>query len=123
MTVQISSERHILRVVFADYITRRDMVVATETIAAIETTLPFTPHRLTDASQVTETELAYTDILAFVERRQVRPLANPIKSAIVVSKPMQIGFARMFQTLNDHPQIEVQVFDTVEVAEAWLADT
>jgi hypothetical protein len=36
--------------------------------------------------------------------------------------PMHVGFARMFQILFDHPQIEVQLFATPAEAEAWLAN-
>jgi hypothetical protein len=43
-----------------------------------------------------------------------------VKSAIVAPMPVQVGFARMFQILNDHPQIEVQLFATLAEAEAWL---
>lgn len=32
------------------------------------------------------------------------------------------GFARMFQILNDHPQIEIRIFPAIAEAEAWLAE-
>lgn len=124
MPFHMTSEPAFFLVAFFDPLTRHDLQAAADAIAAIEGTLPLTPHRLTDLRQVSETELTYADMLAFVERRKTRRLANPIKSAIVASRPVQMGFARMFQILNDHPQIEVQVFDTMAEARAWLiADT
>jgi hypothetical protein len=121
MPFELTSKPHCFLVVFFDPLTRHDLQAAADAIAAIEDTLPLTPHRLTDLSQVSETDLTYANMLAFVERRLARGLANPIKSAIIASRPVQIGFARMFQILNDHPQIEVQVFRTLAEAEAWLA--
>ena len=38
---------------------------------------------------------------------------------LVAPKPLSLGFARMFQTLSE--QTEVEVFATLEEAEAWLA--
>jgi hypothetical protein len=121
MPFQFISEPYFFLVVFFDPLTRFDLQDAADKITATEATLPLTPHRLTDLSHVSETDLTYADMLTFVERRRTRRLVNPIKSAIVASRPLQVGFARMFQILNDHPQIEVQVFDTLAEAETWLA--
>jgi hypothetical protein len=35
----------------------------------------------------------------------------------VATLPVQVGFARMFETLNTNPQIQIQIFATVEAAE------
>ena len=53
-----------------------------------------------------------------IHRRQ--RLANPIKTAILASNLVQFGFARMFQALNDHPQIVVAIFGDDEDALRWL---
>jgi len=50
-------------------------------------------------------------------------LKNYIKSAIVANNPSQFGFARMFQTLNDNPQIEIRIFPAAESAMEWLTAT
>jgi hypothetical protein len=31
-----------------------------------------------------------------------------------------MGFARMFQTLNNHPDIDIQIFKTIEDAEDFM---
>jgi hypothetical protein len=33
---------------------------------------------------------------------------------------VQYGFARMFQTLNDNPRIEIEIFGDCESAQRWL---
>jgi len=45
---------------------------------------------------------------------------NPFRTALVAVSALQQGYARMFQTLNDHPMITVRVFDSIAAAEAWL---
>jgi hypothetical protein len=120
MPFHMTSEPQFFLVVFFDPLTPPDLQAAADAITATEARLPQTPHRLTDLRQVSEMDLTYPDMAAFVERRKEQRLANPIKSAIVASRPVQIGFARMFQILSTHPQIKVQVFDTLEKAEVWL---
>jgi hypothetical protein len=120
MPYQITREPTFFRIVFLDDITPEDLVSLAGEIATIEHALPVAPHRLTDLSQVSMTELSYPDVLAFVGRRKAEQLKNAVKSALVAPMPVQLGFAHMFQTLNDHPQIEVQLFETLAEAEAWL---
>ena len=74
-----------------------------DAILALEADLPVTPPRL-----------------AVAEQRRASTVANPIQSAIVVANPVQYGVARMFQTLNDHPQITVEIFHDRASAIAWL---
>jgi hypothetical protein len=120
MPYQIIQELAFLRLVFLNTITPQDLVSLAAELAAIEHALLVAPHRLTDLSQVSMTELSYPDVLAFVEHRKAERLRNSVKSALVAPMPVQVGFARMFQILNDHPQIEVQLFETLAEAEAWL---
>jgi hypothetical protein len=54
------------------------------------------------------------------ERTRSRPLAAPVLSAIVVSQPVQLGYARMFQTLNEHPRVTMRIFEDVVAAREWL---
>jgi hypothetical protein len=121
MSYQLTAETALFRLVFIDNITSRDLVALTQAIAALERTRSVAPNRLTDLSQVAEPHMTYADMLDFVECRKAQRLPNRVKSAIVAPRPVQFGFARMFQILNDHPQIVIQIFPTVTEAEAWLA--
>jgi hypothetical protein len=44
-----------------------------------------------------------------------------IRSAFVAPRPIQFGFARMFQTLNDNPKIELHIVNTMDEALLWIA--
>jgi hypothetical protein len=57
---------------------------------------------------------------AVAETRRRATLRNPVKSAIIASDIVRFGFARMFQTLNDNPQIVVAIFGDDESASQWL---
>ena len=59
-------------------------------------------------------------MFAVAETRRRATLRNPIKSAIIASGIVHFGFARMFQTLNDNPQIVVAIFGDDESALQWL---
>lgn len=65
-------------------------------------------------------DLNYAKIAAVASIRRAAPLKNAVKSAIVAPQPIQYGFARMFQTLNDNPRINLQVFSDRASAMEWL---
>ena len=80
------------------------------------------PHRLTDLTQAAGMDVRFPDIFTLAMRRKARPFPNPFKSAIVACQPIHVGFARMFQTLNDHPQITIRIFPTFNEARNWLVE-
>lgn len=121
MPYRLTAEKALFRLVFIDELNAQDLVALAEAIAELERTRSVAPNRLIDLSQVADPQLTYAAMLDFVECRKAQWLPNRVKSAIVVSHSVQLGFARMFQILNDHPQIVVEIFPTMAEAEAWLA--
>ena len=65
-------------------------------------------------------ELTGDDIQNFARRRRETRYPNPFRNAILAPQPVQYGYARMFQTLIDHPDITTQVFSDEAAALAWL---
>ncbi|MCW8129299.1 MAG: hypothetical protein KIS92_02855 [Planctomycetota bacterium] len=86
----------------------------------VEDQLHPTPHRIVNLSRVTHFNLRFGGIFALAQRRQARAFSNAFRSALVAPEHVHLGFARMYQTVLNHPQIEVQVFQTVPQALAWL---
>jgi hypothetical protein len=121
MPFSLNTEPGLLRIVFFDDITPADLLSLADAVEEIERALLVTPNRLIDLSQISIGGLTYLDVLAVAERRRVQRLANPVNSAIVAPRPVQVGFARMFQTLAEHPQIAIRTFSTLAEAETWLA--
>lgn len=120
MPYNITIEATLLRVVFHGAITPQELQMLAHDLAAIEASSATTLDRLTDLSAVDAPHPTFPDVQALAERRRVQPLANAVKAAIVAPRPVHLGFARMYQNLNAHPQITIEIFATVAEAEAWL---
>jgi hypothetical protein len=76
--------------------------------------------RLTDLTSVDRIDVGFEEVFALAQRRVNRVVATPIKSALVANRPVQFGFARMFQMLNDNPRIQIRIFGSLEEAQQWL---
>jgi hypothetical protein len=120
MPYTITIEPAFLRIVLYGAVTSQDLQALADAVLAIEASRAVTPHRLNDFSAMVEPYLTYAAVRAFVERRKPQTLANVVKSAMVAPRPILLGFARMFQILNEHPDITIEIFSTVEDAEVWL---
>lgn len=118
----VSFDRSWVRLNVSGVMTHEDLSRIAAEGARIEAESPATPHRLTDLSGLERLDLKFADVMELVQKRKAGQYRNPFKSAIVATTAEQHGFARMFQTLNDHPQITVAVFSDVAAAEAWLAE-
>ena len=120
MPYTITMESTFLQIFLYDVVTHHELHVLVDALAAIELSRAVTPLRLCDLSAMTEPHPTYPDVRALAEPRKAQTLANAVKSALVAPRPTHRGFARMFQTLNEHPQITIEIFATVAAAEAWL---
>jgi len=93
--------------------------LATDT-AALEDSIPTSLDRICDITSVERFDVGFHAINALAERRRVRKFSKRVKSAIIVQDLVQKGIARMFQTLNDNPQIEIRIFRSVSEAKEWF---
>lgn len=90
-------------------------------VIELESTCETIPHRLSVFHPNTQVDLDFLGVMQAANLRRERVFPNRFKSATVVSNALQTGFVRMFQQLNDNPQIEQRVFQTEAEARAWLA--
>jgi len=121
MAHHVSCDGSLVLVQLSGTLTREDLERVGDEIMAIEQDGGSTPHRLTDFRQITDTAVGYAEMSVLAERSRTRPLGARIRSALVVERPVQMGFARMFQILNEHPQVTVRIFEDETSARAWLA--
>ncbi|AHG87950.1 hypothetical protein J421_0413 [Gemmatirosa kalamazoonensis] len=121
MAFALWMEGDLIRIRIHDTITPRDLRALADAVLEAEARVLPMPNRLTDMTDVTGVEVGFAEFLAFTERRLGMVLPNPIKSALVVASRVQLGIARMFQTLNDHPQVTVEIFHELGDALSWLA--
>ena len=78
------------------------------------------PDRLVDFTAIEGTQVTFAEMDQVTAKRRAAKLKNRVKLAVVAGTPYQVGFARMFQTLNDNPQIETQIFPNEAAAVEWL---
>ena len=109
-----------LRVLITGRLTREEVVALGLAVREIEAASARVPDRLTDVSGVEINELTGEDIQNFARRRREARYPNRFRNAIFAPQPAQYGYARMFQTLVDHPDITTQVFSDEAAAIAWL---
>ena len=110
----------ILRIVMPATLTPAELHGIADALTELERSAAVTPHRLVDMSGVIRFQVGFEEMFALAELRRAHPPANPIRSAWVAATAVQVGFARMFQTLNDHPLVDVRIFPDVPSALAWL---
>lgn len=79
------------------------------------------PDNLVDLRGIDLASLGFTDILGLAKRREALKPPNAFRTAMVADSPIVLGFARMFQSVNHNPAITLELFQTLEAAEAWLA--
>jgi len=121
MPFQIQIDAEIIRIIFSGKITKDEFIDLLKELTRVELDFECIPDRLTDMSGVTEWESGFTTMNDVAAKRRARVFPNKFKSAIVAPNPADYGIARMFQTLNDNPQIEIQIFKSTAEAEGWLA--
>src|SRR4051812_41454997 len=122
MAYQLQYANGLIRFSLFGIVTLEDLLSAGEEARRIEAEAPVSPPRITDMSQVDDLDLDYWRMEEFAARRRIAPLKNKVRSAIVAPSQVQYGFARMFQTLNDNPLIEIRIFSETVAAEQWVGE-
>lgn len=95
--------------------------LATEAEIA-EASHPLSLDRITDLTEVERFEVGFREIFYFAMRRGQQRFSRVVKSAIVVQEPVQLGIARIYETLNENPQIHICILRSVTEAMEWFAD-
>jgi len=78
------------------------------------------PDVLHTFDEVVETRLNFDVVHNYSAEVSKQQLPNSCRVASVGNNPTSYGIARMFQAMNANPNIEIEVFETVTDALAWL---
>ena len=108
-------------VTFSGVLSVADLARTAEEMKSIDAIFARSPSRIVDMSGITGVSIGFDAISELAEVRSTSTVQNPVKSALVAPGQLQMGFARMFQTLNRHPEVTTQVFRDRESALSWLA--
>lgn len=122
MPYRITTESHFLRIALSGAVTLQDLRSALQELNTLDAAAERTPSRLTDLRFISSSEIKAENIMAAAESRRMQRFRNPFRSAILAPDPARYGYARMFQALNTHPDITLQVFTDEATAIAWLRE-
>jgi hypothetical protein len=78
-------------------------------------------NRLEDMRNLRGIKIGFDDLMDFTKNLRVIQLPRVVKSAILTGNPLQYGIARMFQTILEHPQMDIKVFSHEEEALRWIS--
>jgi hypothetical protein len=104
-------------------LTAADFEGLAESYRDAESRLEVTPDRVSDLTEADFSDLESNDLVHFAQQRKIARLKNPVKSAIIAPSPGQYGMARVFQTCNDNPFIEIRLFKDAASAYEWVGRT
>lgn len=121
MPIEILQEGELLFIVYSGTVTGTELTEMTGRLAKLEEGMERVPNRLADLSRVTHPVVTFADVLALANQRRGLRFKNSFRSAVLAQGPVAMGFAQMFQALNDHPQIAIEVFTDRAAALEWLA--
>jgi hypothetical protein len=121
MPWKITVENKVLRITLSGRVTGRDFEDLTAEAKNYEENVEVVPHRITDLTEVQEWAIHYPEISALADKRRELLFPNRFKSAIIATSHQHVGYARMFQTLNDNPQIAIRIFPDDASASEWIA--
>jgi hypothetical protein len=123
MPYAITTKAGYLHIHLCGKVTAADLNGIADQLGQIEATAETTPPRLVDFSEVEETVVNFPEMNQVMEKRRSAQLKNDVKLAVVAQTPIQFGYARMFQTLNANPRIELALFADLAAALRWLLGT
>jgi len=120
MPIDVRFEGEILRITFSGALSQEDLSELTQSVMALEQQSAVIPHRITDMRPATGMNIDFHSVYELARLRRATRFPNTFKSALIASDLVHVGFARMFQTLNDHPSIFIEIFPDEPQALAWI---
>lgn len=107
---------------FHGALTPEDLQECARRTAELEDADPEPVDRIADLSPVESFAVNFLAVSDLAKKRRDRRYGRIVKSALVADRPVAVGFARMYQTILNNPDIDVRIFPTMDDAVAWLAE-
>ncbi len=123
MGYNMELSRTMWRVIFAGVLRDGDLLEMVKEVRALRAEGPIaSPNGLVDMTGLSEIILTFETLSSIGTEARGYSLHDKIKIAVITNSPAQFGYARMFQTLLNHGQIDLQVFYEDELAAlGWLS--
>ena len=107
---------------FSGTIGPEDLLECARLTTELEEASPEPIDRIADLSPVENFNVNFLAVSDLAKKRRDKRYGRLVKSALVADRPVAVGFARMYQTILNNPDIEVRIFPTLAEARAWLAE-
>lgn len=120
MPIRVEEVEGILLVHVMDTYGAAEVAAVMRVLEAFENKAGPVPDRIMDLSAVESFEINFGSLSVVADERRAKTYRNSYRSAFVASKPAQMGFARMYQTLAQNDSVEFAIVQTVEAALAWI---
>jgi hypothetical protein len=120
MICQYKYKDGILFVTFPETLSDNDFRLINEELGIIEKEYSVLPNFIVNLNNVKVFNGDYNSVQKLAERRAEITFSENILEAIVVTNDFQMGFARMYQTVNDNPQLTIKIFKDEAKAIEWI---
>ena len=120
MICQYEYKDGILFVIFPETLSDNDFRIINEEIESVEEEYPVVPNFIVNLNNVKKFNGNYSSVQELAKQRAEKTFPNSILEAILVSNDFQMGFARMYQTVNDNPQLTIKIFRDEAKAIEWI---
>lgn len=120
MPCRVALDGPFYRIWFTGVVTGTDLRDLAAQVHDHERELGRVPDRVVDMSDMLATSGSFNLAILAARVRGVQRFPNAFRSALVAPRIEVAGFARIFRILNRNPQIQVEVFEQMDDAEAWL---
>lgn len=87
---------------------------------AIDRATSAVPYRVVDVTSAESIEISHSSMFEFARRWRGRSHAYPNKNAIIAVSGVEVGLARMLQTLIDSADVEVRIVQSLREARDWF---
>jgi hypothetical protein len=120
MICQFEYNDGIVFVTFPETLSDNDFRLINMEIEIIEKEYSVVPNFIVRLNTVKTFNGNYFSVQALARQRAEITYPNTILEAIVVTNDFQMGFARMYQTVNDNPQLTIKIFKDEAKAIDWI---
>ena len=106
--------------IFPDVLTVHDIYPLAKEMDIIDNEYSIMPNRLVNLQPIKYFNGDFNSVLDLANIRIAKKFPNQFKLALLVANDLQLGFARMFHTLSDNPQITMEIYMDELKAIEWL---
>jgi hypothetical protein len=120
MICQYEYKDGILFVTFPEIVSDNDFHLVSMEFEIIEKEYSVVPNFIVSLKNVNTFNGDYHSVQNLAKQRAQKSFPNNILEAILVTNDFQMGFARMYQTVNDNPHLTIKIFKDEPKAIEWI---